>query len=336
LGLTAGAVVTVPVLILALDAPLMSFGAPIVDNRGETQMFPALSMLTGLLGNSLAYDHSHSDLLSDLQGRIRFAARADHSGQLLRDYQTVDLGLDFMYASRVGWTTRGRVEDRAGAPENKHGTHVRLRDYLADASYTVAVTLTPVEGPPSLDTLEDALRHPARPLFVGRKHCIPTGPILLARVEAESPLDALRRLPIRARSGRTDYVHPPISSTDRPGAMKPRTAGRGGGPTGGSNSAAVRKIGLSAWWFDDEHGAWVPEHSRRIRVVDERNWSNQMHGGARWMCHGVLDVPLDPNRVARSEASVALADKERRDGRERPGAAGGPRSEADGPAGGRQ
>ena len=43
----------VDALLLRLDAPLMSFGAPMVDSNGVIQEFPALSMLTGLLGNAL-------------------------------------------------------------------------------------------------------------------------------------------------------------------------------------------------------------------------------------------------------------------------------------------
>ncbi len=40
---------------LVLEAPLMSFGGVAVDNFGVIDDFPALSMLTGLLGNAPAY-----------------------------------------------------------------------------------------------------------------------------------------------------------------------------------------------------------------------------------------------------------------------------------------
>ena len=42
-------------LVLVLEAPLMSFGGVAVDNFGVIDDFPALSMLTGLLGNAPAY-----------------------------------------------------------------------------------------------------------------------------------------------------------------------------------------------------------------------------------------------------------------------------------------
>ena len=46
----AGRGVIVRVLLLRLDAPLVSFGGPMVDHRGVVQRMPALSMITGLLG----------------------------------------------------------------------------------------------------------------------------------------------------------------------------------------------------------------------------------------------------------------------------------------------
>ena len=69
------------VLILRFDAPLMSFGAPIVDNQGEIQPYPALSMMTGLLGNALGFDHSEFDRLERLQERLRYASRQDRRGR---------------------------------------------------------------------------------------------------------------------------------------------------------------------------------------------------------------------------------------------------------------
>jgi len=46
------------ILLLRFDAPLMSFGGPIVDNHGIIQTYPALSMLMRLdtiTMNSLIY-----------------------------------------------------------------------------------------------------------------------------------------------------------------------------------------------------------------------------------------------------------------------------------------
>ena len=95
------------VLLLRFDAPLVSFGAPMVDHNGIVQSFPALSMLAGLLGNALGWDHRDAVKLAVLQERIRYAARIDRRGEPLVDYQTVDLGQQWMLPRRAGWTRNG-------------------------------------------------------------------------------------------------------------------------------------------------------------------------------------------------------------------------------------
>ena len=68
-------------LLLRFDAPLISFGAPMVDQNGVVQQMPALSMLTGLLGNALGLTHGEHRRLERLQERIRFASRIDCGGR---------------------------------------------------------------------------------------------------------------------------------------------------------------------------------------------------------------------------------------------------------------
>ena len=190
------------VLLLRFDAPLMSFGGVQVDQRGVTSDVPSKSMLTGLLANALGYEHKQAQLLSRLQDRIQFAVRQDRSGQALTDYQTVDLGQEFM---RQGWTSRGALEGRKGGSA-KTGTHIRYREYLADAVYTVALHLRVPEERPTHDELATALASPARPLFIGRKPCLPARRILLDVVEAESALQALERLPPASSRADSDEV----------------------------------------------------------------------------------------------------------------------------------
>jgi CRISPR system Cascade subunit CasD len=248
------------VLLLRFDAPLMAFGGVAVDQYGVTRDFPAASMLTGLLGNALGWDHSEGERLNALQGRLRFAARCDRPGTRVRDFQTVDLRQTHLDAKRVGWTTRGSVMDREGGPASK-GTHIRYRDYLADAIYTVALALEPPEPAPRLVQLAAALAEPARPLFIGRKPCLPSTLMLVSStpVEAEGVLAALSTLP---RVARGLPAHPPH--------------GR-----------------VSAWWPDDEP---VPAgvdltQSRQVPIYDRRDWVNQIHTGRRIIREGLIDPP---------------------------------------------
>jgi CRISPR system Cascade subunit CasD len=178
----------IDVIILRFDAPLISFGGVVIDQNGVTRMFPARSMLTGLLANALGYDHRDFAMLQNLQERIQYAVRCDRAGTLVVDYQTVDLSQPFLAR---GWTTWGVVQERGGAQSTRTGTHIRWRQYLADAVYTVALTLQPAEAEPDAPTLAAALQNPARPLFIGRKPCLPAEKIFVDRFAAKTLRAAL-------------------------------------------------------------------------------------------------------------------------------------------------
>lgn len=173
---------------MRLEAPLMSFGGPQVDSIGPTMDFPGTSLLCGLFANALGWHHRDADRTQRLQDRLRVAARADLPGQTLTDYQTADLGQAFLIDT--GWTTRHEREDRVSGASSRTGTHIRLRDYLVDSIYTVAISLVGEEQP-DINALAAALRSPARPLFIGRKTCIPAAPMFLDRVRAASLHQAL-------------------------------------------------------------------------------------------------------------------------------------------------
>ena len=67
------------VLALRLEAPLMSFGGVLVDNRGVTEPFPTRSMLAGLIANALGHDHR------DFEAAFA-AARSGDSGKVIMDW----------------------------------------------------------------------------------------------------------------------------------------------------------------------------------------------------------------------------------------------------------
>jgi len=237
------------VLILRLNAPLMSFGAPIIDRHGKIQPFPSLSLITGLLGNALGFDHSDVEKTDRLQERLRHASRQDRAGHQIRDYHTVNLSQSFMLGSN-GWTTMGWLDERKGGAASK-GTHIRLRDYRADSIHTVALTLQPEGEEPGLDQLQEALINPERPLFIGRKTCLPAAPLFVARMEVESLIDALEKIPLHKKSdNRKTYT---------------------------------------AWWpADDQHNHIKSEIE--VPVTDQRDWANQIHVGERWIARGEIQV----------------------------------------------
>ena len=156
---------------LQIAAPLMAFGGVAVDQVGPTWRFPGCSMLTGLVANALGFDWGERAAHQRLQERIVSAAALVREGELLTDTQNAQLG-----ATDRGWTTRGRAEGREGASYG--APHRRRRDFLADAEILTVLTLDPAEDEPTLQAVRAALMRPARPLFLGRKSCLPTRPLV--------------------------------------------------------------------------------------------------------------------------------------------------------------
>jgi CRISPR system Cascade subunit CasD len=238
-------------LILRLDAPLLSFGGVMVDHHGFIDRFPGTALLTGLFANALGFHHRDFARLASLQNRLQFAARWDVPPQRLVDYHTVDLGQEKM--KHPGWTTRGLPEHRAGGPDAKFGTHIRLRHYWVDGLMTLAVTLTD-EAEPSLEALQQALRRPARPLFLGRKTCLPARPLLDPHqplVQGPDLLSILRSVPVWDRLGQ------PVTEAQPREACWPAELG-------------------------------VGQRGLLRRVYDLRDFANQLPAGSRLRAEGLL------------------------------------------------
>lgn len=183
-------------LVLHLEAPLLAFGGVRIDQIGPTRTFPALSMLTGLLANALGLRRTDFAAHQALQDRLIFAAGlpADDGNRILLDVQNVRLD-----GSGKNWTTRGAPEGRGGGSYG--APHRRYRSYLMDAYALVVLRLAVSTDQPDLDQLADALQRPARPLFIGRKPCLPAMPLFRGFVQADSAHAALHeaaRTPLRA------------------------------------------------------------------------------------------------------------------------------------------
>jgi CRISPR system Cascade subunit CasD len=156
----------VSTLLLRLAAPLQSWGRGSRFARRTTEPQPTKSGVIGLLAAALG--RRRTDSLEDLLG-LTFGARLDQPGHLQRDFH-VARSLD-------GNTSMPLSE----------------RFYLADAVFLAAV-----EGEDELiQNLDDALRHPYFPLYLGRRSCPPVGPVTLG-VRALLLREALRAEPWQA------------------------------------------------------------------------------------------------------------------------------------------
>ncbi len=177
---------------LRLCAPLMAFGGVSIDHVGPTRDFPSSSALTGLLANALGWRREEGAAHQALQDRLVFGALIATQGRLVTDSQNAKLE-----AKDRGWTTRGTPDERAGATYDS--PHRRRRDYLADHDCRVVLRLLPGGGP-DLDQIAAALDRPARPLFIGRKPCLPASPLFAGWVEGADARSALIALDLPGRA----------------------------------------------------------------------------------------------------------------------------------------
>ena len=227
-------------LVIQLEAPLMAFGGVLIDQVGPTRDFPSASMLVGLVGNALGWGWSEQERHQALQDRLIFASRREREGSVLTDTQNAQLA-----KSDKGWTTRGAPEGRDGASYN--APHRRSRDYHADLLVCIVMRLDPAEELPTLVQVARALDLPARPLYIGRKPCLPSKPLLADEssrwVIADTAYDALRSVPGKGSPLRA------LWPTDQ-------------GPEAGGNV------------------------DRIIDLADIRNWRSGFHSGSRRVVEG--------------------------------------------------
>ena len=153
-------------LLLRLAGPLQSWGSDSKYETRKTGREPTKSGVVGLLAAALGIRRDEPEKLAPLN-RLRFAVRADREGQFLSDFQI------------------------AKGQKTQYVTH---RHYLSDAVFLAGLESADLSF---LHSLEEALRAPAFPLFLGRRSCPPTLPLCLGVREA-GLLEALRAEPSQA------------------------------------------------------------------------------------------------------------------------------------------
>lgn len=142
------------VLLLRLAGPLQAWGDSSRFTRRHTRTEPTKSGVLGLL--AAAQGRRRTEPIEDLVW-LRFGVRVDQPGRLVRDFQTA-----------IRWA------DHKAMP-------LSYRYYLADAVFVAAV-----EGDAALiDGLDEAIRSPAFPLYLGRRSCPPTGRVSLGVVDKD-------------------------------------------------------------------------------------------------------------------------------------------------------
>lgn len=148
------------VLLLQLTGPLQSWGEQSRFVQRETNHFPTKSGILGLI--AAAQGRRRTDPLEDLT-QLRLGVRIDQPGRLIRDFHT------------------------ARSPITGKSFPLSHRYYLGDA-----VFLAGIEGDHELlNGIADAIRNPAFPLYLGRRSCPPSRPLVIEDVNDVGLSDAL-------------------------------------------------------------------------------------------------------------------------------------------------
>lgn len=219
----------------------MAFGGETIDHFGVIRDFPALSMITGLLANALGWRREDSERHDRLQERLVLGARIERQGKRLQDNQNAWLG-----AKDQGWTTTGIPEGRGGGAATYNSPHRRFRDYHADRSLLIALRLEPADEAPNLDELAAVLDHPARPLFIGRKPCLPSRRLFAGWQEGDNLLQVLQSIPLPATLPEGARLQWPV---------------------GEGQLSGDRQLDLcdERNWRSGVHGGWRPVREGRLR-----------------------------------------------------------------------
>jgi CRISPR system Cascade subunit CasD len=179
-----------PVLLLRLEGPLQSWGVRSRWDVRDTQPEPTKSGVVGLLGCALGYGMGDVRLEIELDQGLRFGVRTEAPGTVLQDFQTVT---DYLPTAEGTYRHSGvrtgaslsRIRSDAGATPS---TILSPRAYLQDAAFLVALEERPTQ-PGLLRKCADALADPRWPLFLGRKACVPTRPVLEALTEVYAGIE---------------------------------------------------------------------------------------------------------------------------------------------------
>lgn len=152
------------VLLLRLAAPLQAWGSSSKFIVHSTEREPTKSGVIGMIAAALGIQRNDDPQKLVPLTTLRFGVRADKEGVLLKDFHMV-------YGYKIADVTE--------------------RYYLSDAVFLVALES---DDKSLLESIASALQNPVYPLYLGRKSCPPTLPIVLG-VKGEDILTALKTEP---------------------------------------------------------------------------------------------------------------------------------------------
>lgn len=164
-------------LVFTLAGPFASFGEVAGNERRSTRGRPGHSMLVGLIAAALGIKREETERLQQLSNSCRFAVRTDRSGGFLVDYHTIQSA---KRRRNFAPATRKQMLE-----EGDQTTIITRREYLMDVHFTVALSLADEAG--SLADICGSLITPKFSLYLGRRACPPSLPLMPVVIGADKP-----------------------------------------------------------------------------------------------------------------------------------------------------
>lgn len=163
------------VLLLRLAAPLQAWGSSSKFIVRSTEREPTKSGVIGMIAAAMGIQRNDDAKKLAPLAQLRFGVRADKEGILLKDFHMVH-----------GY----KIAD------------VTERYYLSDA---VFLAVLECDDKKLLEEIAAALQKPVYPLYLGRKSCPPTLPVVLG-VKDEDMLAALKNEPFLYENDRRKNI----------------------------------------------------------------------------------------------------------------------------------
>ena len=164
--MTAGKPQNASTLFLRLEGPLQSWGDNSKFVIRRTMDAPTKSGVLGLVCCAMGLSRQQACRRLPQLNELCMGVRVDRPGTLWQDYHTVGARIGILRADGAGI--------KYTAPTDEQQTLITRRYYLCDASFLVAM-----QGAAELlDEVHRALSHPRWPVFLGRKSCPPSAPLV--------------------------------------------------------------------------------------------------------------------------------------------------------------
>lgn len=165
-------------LMLCLEGALQSWGEDSKWDLRDTADMPTKSGIVGILACAMGLERN-DPMICELSEALTIAVREDRKGTRMLDYQTV---------------TGNPLINAEGKKRSLGNTFISPRQYIQDACFVVMIECNDSWR----ERIVYALKHPKWCVYLGRKNCVPSRPILLGITQDYANLpDALEHYPIQ-------------------------------------------------------------------------------------------------------------------------------------------